>query len=278
MPHSTYQAAYAAWQHDPEAYWASLAGAIDWDRPWDRVFDHEEGPYGRWFTGAMLNTCHNCLDRHVAAGAGDRIALIWDSAMLGEVRHFTYAALRDELKRLLEDPNAQIPGLTLQPRDRWDILTHLAQQGEPHTADLFSSESAAHHTGEDQKYAYAAQAAIPHPATKAQYFADYQSTSIQEDWLTQSLRPFSSYNQQTLTLPYLRQSLDLLPQIKANRKIFFLGAWLSAFLDGQSTPEAQTIVNQWLQGKEIDPDLRLKVLENKDALDRTVLIRRTYPI
>ena len=183
----------------------------------------------------------------------------------------------DQLKRLLEDPNAQIPGLTLQPRDRWDILAHLAQQGEPHTADLLSTEQSAHHTGEDQKYAYAAQAAIPNAETKAQYFADYTSTKIQEDWLTQSLRPFNSYNQQALTLPYLKQSLDLLPQIKANRKIFFLGAWLSAFLDGQSTPEAQAIVNHWLTQSDIDPDLRRKVLENKDALDRAVLIRRTYP-
>ena len=183
----------------------------------------------------------------------------------------------DQLKRLLEDPQAQIPGLELKPLDRWNIIAHLAQQGEPHTYHLLSSELAERHTGEDQKYHYAAEAAVPDPKTKARYFQDYRETKIQEDWLTQSLRPFNSYNQQALTLPYLKQALDLLPQIKANRKIFFLGAWLSAFLDGQSTPEAQAIVNQWLQQQNIDPDLRLKVLENKDALDRTVLIRRTFP-
>ncbi len=95
-----YAAAYAAWQRDPEGYWAQAAAGIDWDRPFDRVFDPEQGPYGRWFPGGMLNTAHNCLDRHVAAGNGDRVALIWDSAMVGEVRHFTYAALRDRVAKV----------------------------------------------------------------------------------------------------------------------------------------------------------------------------------
>jgi propionyl-CoA synthetase len=100
MPHTSYQAAYAAWQRDPEEYWATLAQDIAWDRPPARVFDPSLGPYGRWFTGGMLNTCHNCLDRHVESGAGDRIALIWDSAMVGQVRQFTYAALRDRVARV----------------------------------------------------------------------------------------------------------------------------------------------------------------------------------
>ncbi len=180
------------------------------------------------------------------------------------------------LKDLLAGTTS-IEDLTLQPLDRWNLISHLLQQNDPEAQTLYAAELKRDHTGEAQKYAYAAQAAIPNATTKDQYFADYTSTKIQEDWLTQSLRPFNSYNQQPLTLPYLKQSLDLLPEIKRTRKIFFLGAWLSAVLDGQSTPTAQAIVNQWLAQPGIDPDLRLKVLENKDALDRTVLIRRTYP-
>ena len=92
-PASRYPAAYAAWRRDPDAWWADAAQGITWDRPWDRVFDPDDGPYGRWFPGARLNTSFNCLDRHVAAGRGAQPALVWDSAMEGRVETFTYAAL-----------------------------------------------------------------------------------------------------------------------------------------------------------------------------------------
>ena len=53
------------------------------------------GAYGQWFAGGMLNTCYNCLDRHVEAGRGAQPALIWDSAMTGKVVTHSYAELRD---------------------------------------------------------------------------------------------------------------------------------------------------------------------------------------
>ena len=187
----------------------------------------------------------------------------------------TPAALA-QVKQLLAG-TLTVPGLTLKPLDRWNLIGHLIQQGDSEAKELFATELNRDHNGEAQKYAYAAMAGTPTPTIKAQYFDDYQGTKVQEDWLTQSLRPFNSYNQQALTLPYLKQALDQLPQIKANRKIFFLGAWLGAFLDGQSTPEAQQIVHAWLAQPNIDPDLRLKVLEQSDNLDRTVLIRKTFP-
>ena len=97
---SGYDRAYAAWRADPDAWWAEKAEGIAWIRRWDRVFDPASGPYGRWFAGASLNTCHNCLDRHVAAGHGNRMALIWDSPLAGELRSFTYAELRDRTARV----------------------------------------------------------------------------------------------------------------------------------------------------------------------------------
>ncbi|MGH7042008.1 MAG: AMP-binding protein, partial [Acetobacteraceae bacterium] len=99
-PAVTYPAAYAAWRADPEAWWATAAEGITWDQPWDRVFDATLGPYGRWFAGARLNTCFNCLDRHVAAGRGAQPALIWDSAMEGRIETFTYAALLTRTAKL----------------------------------------------------------------------------------------------------------------------------------------------------------------------------------
>ena len=84
----------------PEEFWAEAAEAIDWERRWDCVLDASRPPFYRWFAGARLNTCWNAVDRHVAAGRGGHVALIWDSPVTGQVRHFTYRDLRDEVARL----------------------------------------------------------------------------------------------------------------------------------------------------------------------------------
>jgi propionyl-CoA synthetase len=84
----------------PEEFWAEAAAAIDWERRWDRVLDRSRPPFYRWFAGARLNTCWNALDRHVAAGCGERTALIWDSPVTGQVATFTYREMRDRVARL----------------------------------------------------------------------------------------------------------------------------------------------------------------------------------
>ena len=99
-PASGYAEAYAAWRADPEAWWAGVAEGITWDRRWDRVFDPSSGPYGRWFPGAMLNTCFNCVDRHVLAGRGEQAALIWDSPMTGRIETFTYRQMQTRTAKL----------------------------------------------------------------------------------------------------------------------------------------------------------------------------------
>jgi aminopeptidase N len=64
--------------------------------------------------------------------------------------------------------------------------------------------------------------------------------------------------------------------VKRQRKIFFVNGWLSSFVATQTSPEAQKIVNEFLARPDLDPDLRLKVLEVKDELDRTVRIRARW--
>jgi len=100
QPASGYDAVYAAFRRDPKTFWEERAEAIEWERRWDRVFDPTLGTFGQWFAGARLNTCHNCLDRHVAAGRGAQAALIWDSPMAGQVRSFSYAELRERTARV----------------------------------------------------------------------------------------------------------------------------------------------------------------------------------
>ena len=97
---SSYAEEYRAWMADPEAAWLRAAAGIAWVTPPARAFDAGSGPFGRWFPGGELNTCHNCLDRHVEAGHGGRTALIWDSAMEGRVERFTYAELLGRVARV----------------------------------------------------------------------------------------------------------------------------------------------------------------------------------
>jgi aminopeptidase N len=170
----------------------------------------------------------------------------------------------------------------LKPLDRWNLIGHLIAMSDPEAQAIFISEKSRDESGEGQKYAYAAEAGTPSAEIKAHYFHEYlTSQTVQEDWITQSLRPFNAWNQASLTQAYLAQSLNELPEIKARRKIFFLGAWLSSFIEGQNTiqnsPAAQSAVRAWLAGDKIDPDLRLKVLEASDELDRTVLIGQKFP-
>ncbi len=89
--------------NDPEGFWAEIAAELDWFRPWEKVLEWEP-PDARWFVGATTNICHNCVDRQVAQGHGDSIAIIWEGEPIGrcgpEIRRLTYADLKGEVCRL----------------------------------------------------------------------------------------------------------------------------------------------------------------------------------
>src|ERR1700719_4195828 len=97
---SRYPDAYRRALEDPEGFWGEAARDIDWYTPAKRVFDPDAGVYGRWFVGATCNTCHNAVDRHVAAGRGNQPALIYDSPLAGVKRTFSYSELLSEVATL----------------------------------------------------------------------------------------------------------------------------------------------------------------------------------
>ncbi len=84
---------------DPEGFWGEAGSLVAWSQPWERVLDESAQPVPRWFVGGVLNTAHNCLDRHVADGRGDQAALIYDSAMTGTKHSYSYSELLDEVAR-----------------------------------------------------------------------------------------------------------------------------------------------------------------------------------
>jgi aminopeptidase N len=182
-----------------------------------------------------------------------------------------------QLKAILNG-HLVVPGVDLRPLDRWNIVAVLLAHADPQGETLFAEEKRRDPGGDGQKYAYFAEAALPQAAVKSRYFNDFiNNPARQEDWIEQGLYAFNYWNQSELTAPYLNQALRALPQIKRERKIFFLVDWLTAFLDGQESPAAQAEVYSFLRSARIDNDLRLKILQAVDDLDRTVAIRKKFP-
>ncbi|WP_306144679.1 propionyl-CoA synthetase [Roseibium sp. MMSF_3412] len=99
---SGYTETYRAWLDDPEAFWMNAAKDIDWIKAPDIAFDPDAGAYGRWFPDGVCNTCWNAVDRHVAAGHGERLALVHDSPVTASRQSFTYAELQTEVGALAQ--------------------------------------------------------------------------------------------------------------------------------------------------------------------------------
>ena len=105
---SLYDEAAGDWQ----GFWARQALALDWNREWDSICEWEL-PFARWFVGGQLNISANCLDRHVAAGRGDRVAFHWEGEP-GDTRTITYAELLEETARFAN----VLKGLGVEAGDR----------------------------------------------------------------------------------------------------------------------------------------------------------------
>ncbi|KAB1929904.1 acetate--CoA ligase [Micromonospora sp. ALFpr18c] len=86
--------AYAEAQADRLAFWAKQADRLAWSKKWDEVLDWSNPPFAKWFVGGQLNVAYNCLDRHVEAGRGDKVAIHWEGEP-GDTRTITYADLHE---------------------------------------------------------------------------------------------------------------------------------------------------------------------------------------
>jgi acetyl-CoA synthetase len=89
---------YELGNDDPQGWWVEQAEQLDWFKPWEQVLDESNPPFYKWFVGGELNVSFNCLDRHVEAGRGDRVAFHWRGED-GSERDITYAELLAEVKR-----------------------------------------------------------------------------------------------------------------------------------------------------------------------------------
>ncbi len=90
--------AYAKAGADRLAFWEEQAGRLQWETPWETALDWQP-PFAKWFVGGRLNVAVNCVDRHVAAGNGDRVAIHWEGEPEGDSRTITYADLQRDVSR-----------------------------------------------------------------------------------------------------------------------------------------------------------------------------------
>lgn len=199
----------------------------------------------------------------------------------------TTESARSDLKKVLKG-ELKIPGMSLRPRDRFDIITSLLAHGDADGPALLAAQSATDTSDDGRRYAYAAGAALGVEENKQKYFdAFLNDQNLAESWIEAAVGPFNTIHQSELTLPYLERALLELPKLKRTRKIFFVNGWLAAFIGGQRDDRALAIVTKFLEstsanggstGAALDRDLRLKVLEAVDGLERAVRIRAKYAV
>jgi propionyl-CoA synthetase len=92
-----YQKQYQNWADDREGFWAKETVRLDWQTPPQKIFESNDTG-DRWYVDGVMNTCFNCVDRHVAAGHGARIAFIHDSPMTDSKVEISYAALLERVE------------------------------------------------------------------------------------------------------------------------------------------------------------------------------------
>ncbi|HEY2065811.1 MAG TPA: M1 family aminopeptidase [Gemmatimonadaceae bacterium] len=172
--------------------------------------------------------------------------------------------------------SATIFGLPLRAPTRWSIVTRLVSLDAASASARLVAETRRDSTSEGRRRAFVAGAARPDSATKAAYWHRYfDDRTLNEDWVTASLGAFNDSDQEVLTRRYLVPALDTLPWIQRNRRIFFLGSWLNAFMSGQQSAASLGLVEGFLRAHPgMQKDLREKILQSEDELERTVRIRR----
>jgi acetyl-CoA synthetase len=90
---------YQQAEQDRLAFWGSQAERLSWETPFGEVLDWSDAPFAKWFVGGKLNVAYNCVDRHVEAGNGDRVAIHWEGEPVGDSRTLTYSELLAEVSK-----------------------------------------------------------------------------------------------------------------------------------------------------------------------------------
>jgi aminopeptidase N len=233
---------------------------------------------GRYGSVAMRDSLQPVIERTLLAGANDP-ALAYGQRKSQLDALIASAQASASLARLdawLDSDSAA--GLPLRAPTRWAIVTRLIANRYSSAMQRLASESVRDSSSEGLRQAFVAGAAAPDSATKRAYYTRwFGDSTLNEEWVTSSLRAFHDPDHAALTQQFVIPSLDTLPWIQRNRRIFFLGAWLNAAIGGQNSESALAEIDAWLAAHpSLADDLRRKVLQARDELERTVRIRRAF--
>ena len=187
----------------------------------------------------------------------------------------------EQTKRIFKDlltGKSKLKDVELKTKDKFDLLTRLIVLGDADALKMLAELEKTETSDAAKRYAYAAKAGIATKENKAKYWNDFvNNKEISESYIESAFGVWNTPRHATLTLPYLEKALAELPNLKKNRKIFFVNGWLSAFIGGQKSAEALDTVNKFLAANpNLDIDLRRKILENADNLERAVKIRAKF--
>lgn len=174
------------------------------------------------------------------------------------------------LKQLVSKPDSFTK---LESRDCFAVIAALFALDDEDAASLLETQTASDQSDDAKRYAFAARAA--RRDAKQTYFAAYVENPprIPESWIEASLSAFNSPRHAHLTLPFLRPALERLPHFKHTRKIFFVNNWLASFIGNQTSFEAVSIIDNFLDTHTIDLDLERKILEASDMLKRSLKVK-----
>ncbi|MGC6487369.1 MAG: M1 family metallopeptidase [Planctomycetota bacterium] len=241
----------------------------------------------RW----LLSRLGTCLSRYLPPA---RSAPLWQRAVAlllaqltdgepsgRELSIFRFLAWRSDAPavldvcRLVARGAATIPGLEPGRRDRFLAAAALIAAGRDDGA--YEAVRDAYRDQDIGKDAFLTEAATPTAASKARYWEQYlQLGEPPEQWTQDSLGAFHWAGQEALTLPYLRRALEQVDWVKQHRRIFFMPAWLDAFVNGHSSEEALRVVDAFLAETELSDDVRRKLLQSRDGLARAVRVREAF--
>jgi aminopeptidase N len=241
---------------------------------------------------AVLGRAATALERYLDDGPSAALAARWEALLLSRADDaaLSYGARKAALDafvatartpagravlRTYLDESRTFDGAPVQQATRWSIAERLAVLAEPDAAARIEAEAARDQTPDSPRRAFIAGAGLVDPAEKAAYFGRYlDDPRLNEEWVTSSLGNFNAPEHQALSLPYLRPALERLEWVRDNRRIFFLPRWINAFVGGHSSPEALSVVDAFLDERpRLSRDVRLKLLQARDELERTVRIR-----
>jgi len=282
-----------------------LLRAMLWGALWDQVREARLGaerfallvlkqlPYERdeQIVPALLGRLERAVKaylppRRASAVGAQAEQVLWETAV-GEARPYGIRrAALDAFISIVATPEGtsrlrslltadSVAGEPVRDPTRWSVVDRLLVLNDANSREALASQVARDTTPDGRRRSFIAGAARPDSGVKADYFRRwFADRSLNEDWASGSLGAFNALEHQQLTLRYLRPALDSLPYIQAHRRIFFLGAWLGSFLGGQTSPAALEVVRRFLaEHPRLPADLRQKVLQNADELQRTVRIR-----